>query len=43
MILDLKNAGTSVILISHDEHSLQRMADRSLVLEYGKLKEVIYA
>jgi alpha-D-ribose 1-methylphosphonate 5-triphosphate synthase subunit PhnL len=43
MILDLKNAGTSVILISHDEHSLQRMADRSLVLEYGKLKEVVYA
>jgi alpha-D-ribose 1-methylphosphonate 5-triphosphate synthase subunit PhnL len=43
MILELKRTGTSIILISHDEYSLQRMADRSLVLEQGRLKEVVYA
>jgi alpha-D-ribose 1-methylphosphonate 5-triphosphate synthase subunit PhnL len=43
MILDLKRTGTSVVLISHDEYSLQRMSDRFLVLEHGRLKEVVYA
>jgi alpha-D-ribose 1-methylphosphonate 5-triphosphate synthase subunit PhnL len=43
MLLDLKKAGTSIILITHDEHTLTRMADRSLHLEGGRLKEVVYA
>jgi alpha-D-ribose 1-methylphosphonate 5-triphosphate synthase subunit PhnL len=43
MILDLKSTGTSVVLISHDEYSLRRMSDRSLFLEQGQLKEVVYA
>jgi alpha-D-ribose 1-methylphosphonate 5-triphosphate synthase subunit PhnL len=43
MILELKSLGTSIILISHDEYSLQRMADRSLLLENGRLKEAVYA
>lgn len=43
MLLDLKNAGTSIILITHDEHTLTRMTDRSLHLEDGRLKEVVYA
>jgi alpha-D-ribose 1-methylphosphonate 5-triphosphate synthase subunit PhnL len=43
MLLDLKRTGTSIILITHDEHTLTRMADRSLHLENGCLKEVMYA
>ena len=43
MLLDLKGAGTSIILISHDEHTLSRMSDRSLHLEAGRLKEIVYA
>ncbi len=43
MLLDLKRNGTSIILITHDEHTLTRMADRSLHLENGRLKEVVYA
>ncbi len=43
MLLDLKRNGTSIILITHDEHTLSKMSDRSLHLENGRLKEVIYA
>lgn len=43
MLLDLKKTGTSIILITHDEHTLTRMTDRSLHLEDGRLKEVVYA
>jgi alpha-D-ribose 1-methylphosphonate 5-triphosphate synthase subunit PhnL len=44
MLLELKLAGTSIILITHDEHTLRRMSDRSLHLENGRLKEaVVYA
>ncbi len=43
MLIDLKNAGTAIVLITHDEHTLSRMADRSLHLENGRLKEVVYA
>jgi len=43
MLLDLKRAGTSIILITHDEHTLTKMSDRSLHLENGRLKEVVYA
>lgn len=43
MLLDLKRAGTAIVVITHDEHTLSRMADRSLHLEDGRLKEVVYA
>jgi alpha-D-ribose 1-methylphosphonate 5-triphosphate synthase subunit PhnL len=43
LLLDLKRIGTSIIVITHDEHTLTRMADRSLHLEDGRLKEVVYA
>ncbi len=44
MLLDLKQTGTSIILITHDEHTLTSMSDRSLHLENGRLKEsVVYA
>jgi alpha-D-ribose 1-methylphosphonate 5-triphosphate synthase subunit PhnL len=43
MLIDLKNVGTAIVLITHDEHTLSRMADRSLHLENGRLKEVVYA
>lgn len=43
MLLDLKSSGTSIILITHDEHTLNRMADRSLHLEDGRLQEVVHA
>ena len=38
MLLDLKRAGTSIILISHDEHTLAKMSDRFSHLENGRLK-----
>jgi alpha-D-ribose 1-methylphosphonate 5-triphosphate synthase subunit PhnL len=43
MILELKSSGTSIILITHDEYSLRQMADRSLSLEDGRLKEAVCA
>ena len=44
MLLELKLAGTSIILISNAEHTLRRMSDRSMHLENGRLKEaVVYA
>jgi alpha-D-ribose 1-methylphosphonate 5-triphosphate synthase subunit PhnL len=43
MLLELKQAGTSIILITHDEHTLTKMSDRSLHLENGHIKEVVYA
>jgi alpha-D-ribose 1-methylphosphonate 5-triphosphate synthase subunit PhnL len=43
MLLELKQAGTSIVLITHDEYSLQRMSDRSLFLEKGRIKEAVYA
>lgn len=43
MLLNLKNSGTSIILITHDAHTLSRMADRTLHLEQGRLTEVVCA
>lgn len=43
MLLDLKRTGTAIILISHDAHTLNNTSDRSLHLEDGRLKEVVYA
>jgi alpha-D-ribose 1-methylphosphonate 5-triphosphate synthase subunit PhnL len=43
MLLQLKAAGTTIILITHDEHTLNRLADRALHLENGLIKEVVHA
>lgn len=43
MLLSLKKAGTTIILITHDEHTLVKLADRSLHLENGLVKDVVYA
>jgi len=43
MLLNLKKYGTSIILITHDAHTLGRMADRTLHLEQGQLNEVVCA
>jgi alpha-D-ribose 1-methylphosphonate 5-triphosphate synthase subunit PhnL len=43
MLLQLKAAGTTIILITHDEHTLNRLADRTLHLEHGLIKEVVHA
>ena len=39
MILSLKEQGTSVLVISHDEYTLERLADRRLHLQHGKITE----
>ncbi|HKF66053.1 MAG TPA: ATP-binding cassette domain-containing protein [Vicinamibacterales bacterium] len=39
MLLELKKQGTSIILITHDEHTLNRMADRCLHLENGTVRQ----
>ena len=39
MILGLKETGTSVMLITHDKHALERMSDRRLHLAKGCLEE----
>lgn len=38
MLLELKSRGTSILLITHDEYTLERLADRSLHLENGRIK-----
>ena len=43
MLLDLKRNGTSIMLITHDEHTLNRMSDRNLHLEHGRIKELAFA
>jgi alpha-D-ribose 1-methylphosphonate 5-triphosphate synthase subunit PhnL len=43
MLIELKKIGTSIILITHDEHTLAMMSDRSLHLENGLLKDAVYA
>jgi alpha-D-ribose 1-methylphosphonate 5-triphosphate synthase subunit PhnL len=43
MLLELRSAGTSIILITHDEHTLGRMADRCLHLESGRVLEPVRA
>lgn len=37
MILDLKTQGTSVLCISHDSYTLERMCDRIIELKEGKI------
>jgi alpha-D-ribose 1-methylphosphonate 5-triphosphate synthase subunit PhnL len=41
MLLNMKSSGIAIILISHDEQTLARLADRRLYLEAGQSKEYI--
>ena len=39
MVLKLKEKGTSVLCISHDQHTLDRMCDRLIALKFGEVVE----
>lgn len=39
MILELKDKGTSVLVISHDNYTLERMCDRLVELQHGTIVE----
>jgi alpha-D-ribose 1-methylphosphonate 5-triphosphate synthase subunit PhnL len=41
LIRDLKQGGTSVLCISHDEYTLERLADRRLHLQSGRITNPI--
>ena len=41
LIRDLKQEGTSVLCISHDEYTLERLADRRLHLQSGRITHAI--
>jgi alpha-D-ribose 1-methylphosphonate 5-triphosphate synthase subunit PhnL len=41
LIRDLKQEGTSVLCISHDEYTLERLADRRLHLQSGQITHAI--
>jgi alpha-D-ribose 1-methylphosphonate 5-triphosphate synthase subunit PhnL len=43
LVLALKTQGTSVVLITHDQHTLDRMAERRLHLELGRVRELAAA
>jgi alpha-D-ribose 1-methylphosphonate 5-triphosphate synthase subunit PhnL len=43
MILELKKHGTSVLCISHDEYTLERLVDRRLHLQHGEIVETALA
>jgi alpha-D-ribose 1-methylphosphonate 5-triphosphate synthase subunit PhnL len=40
LVLALKTQGASVVLITHDQHTLERMSDRRLHLEHGRVSEL---
>jgi alpha-D-ribose 1-methylphosphonate 5-triphosphate synthase subunit PhnL len=40
LVLALKTQGASVVLITHDQHTLERMSDRRLHLEHGRVSEM---
>jgi len=43
LILDLKKKGTSVLLITHDEYTLQKLSDKTIHLQLGQILEQTYA
>jgi alpha-D-ribose 1-methylphosphonate 5-triphosphate synthase subunit PhnL len=43
MILDLRQSGCSIALISHDAHTMQRLASRRLHLAEGRIEEAVHA
>jgi len=40
LILELKKNGTSVLCISHDEYTLDRLVDRRLHLQMGEIDAI---
>lgn len=42
MMLELRDRGTAMMLISHDDHTLTRAADRRLHLEHGRLRPRVH-
>lgn len=42
MLLELRRAGTAVMLITHDAYALERMADRHLHLAHGSLHTPVH-
>ncbi len=43
LVLALKSAGTTVVLITHDQHTLERMSSRRLHLTHGRTQELVTA
>jgi len=43
MILDLRQTGCSIALISHDAHTMERLASRRLHLAEGRIEEAVHA
>jgi alpha-D-ribose 1-methylphosphonate 5-triphosphate synthase subunit PhnL len=43
LILELRALGTSVVLITHDRYTLDRLADREIHLAFGKVAEALPA
>lgn len=43
MLRELRAAGTSILLITHDAHTLSRLADRRLDLQHGRVREALRA
>ena len=43
LFLELKARGTSIVLITHDQHTLERMSDRRLHLAAGRVEELATA
>jgi len=41
MLLEIRESGTSILLITHDEHTLRRLSDRCLHLENGRVRESV--
>lgn len=41
MLLEIRAFGTSILLITHDEHTLRRLSDRCLHLENGRVRESV--
>ena len=43
MVLALRDKGGAIALISHDAHTMNRLASRRLHLVEGRVQEVIHA
>ena len=43
MINELRAQGTSMLVITHDEYTMRKLAERRLLLSDGKIAEAIYA
>ena len=43
MILELKQKGTSILCISHDQFTMEKMTDRIITLEAGQVKQTAFA